>query len=272
VRSTAQARTIFSSSLSRAAKAVAEEGKTTILSGHLAEVAEVIDRYVSTRLFGEPIDFSDPKNYQVLNFSLIFDHVVDSIRKRILKMMGDVQYERTGNWRRLSDVSRLMLRSTYSVDSWKCIYPKQAYSSVGGGFERDFMADIIEPSADVLAFAKLDKHHALKIPYRDEHGILREYEVDFLIKTENAIYLVETKGDRDMERATVAVKARAARRWCETASGVKPPIEQPDKWEYLLISEGLFKQNRHLSFEPFIPLCRSLRDRVIKSYENNTKS
>jgi type III restriction enzyme len=258
--------------LSRAAKAVAEEGKTTILSGHLAEIAEVIDKYVSNRLFGKPIDFSDPKNYQILNFSLIFDHVVDNIRNRILKMMGDVQYERTGNWRRLSDVSRLMLRSTYAVDTWKCIYPKQAYSSVGGGFERDFMTEIIEPSADIMSFAKLDKRHALKIPYRDEHGILREYEVDFLIKTKDSIYLVETKGDRDMEKATVAVKARAARRWCETASGVKPPIEQPEKWEYLLISEGLFKQNRHLSFEPFIPLCRSLRDHVIKSYENSMKS
>jgi type III restriction enzyme len=165
-----------------------------------------------------------------------------------------------------------MLRSTYSVDTWKCIYPKQAYSSVGGGFERDFMKDIIEPSADVLAFAKLDKRHALKIPYRDEYGILREYEVDFLIKTNGAIYLVETKSDRDMEKATVATKARAAKRWCETASDVKPPIEQPEKWEYVLISEGLFKHNQNLSFEPFIPLCRSLRDHTIKKYENGIKS
>jgi len=258
--------------LSRAARAVSEEGKTTMLSGHLAEIAEVIDKYVSNRLFAKPIDFSDQKNYHVLNYSLIFDYVVERIRTRILRLMGDVQYERTGTWRRLSDVSRLMLRSTYSVDTWKCIYPKQAYSSVGGGFERDFMKDIIEPSADVLAFAKLDKRHALKIPYRDEYGILREYEVDFLIKTNGAIYLVETKSDRDMEKATVATKARAAKRWCETASDVKPPIEQPEKWEYVLISEGLFKHNQNLSFEPFIPLCRSLRDHTIKKYENGIKS
>lgn len=258
--------------LSHAARAVAEEGKTTMLSGHLAEIAEVIDKYVSNRLFGKPVDFSDPQNYHVLNYSLIFDYVVERIRTRILKMMGDVQYEMTGTWRRLSDVSRLILRSTYSLETSKSIYLRQAYSSVGGGFERDFMKDIIEPSADVLAFAKLDKRHALKIPYRDEYGILREYEVDFLIKTKDAMYLVETKGDRDIEKATVANKARAAKRWCETASGTKPPIEQPEKWEYLLVSETLFKHNRNLSFELFIPLCRSLRDHVIKTYENNTRS
>ena len=83
---------------------------------------------------------------------------------------------------------------------------------------------------------------------------------------------METKGDRGMEKATVAVEAHAAKKWCETVSGVKPPIEQPEKWEYLLISEGLFGQNRHLSFEPFIPLCRSLRDHVIKNYENSINS
>lgn len=49
------------------------------------------------------------------------------------------------------------------------------------------MTEIIEPSADIMAFAKLDKRHALKIPYRDEHGILREYEVDFLIKTKEVL-------------------------------------------------------------------------------------
>jgi type III restriction enzyme len=67
------------------------------------------------------------------------------------------------------------------------IWRNHPYSSVGGGFERDFMTEIIEPSADIMAFAKLDKRHALKIPYRDEHGILREYEVDFLIKTKEVL-------------------------------------------------------------------------------------
>lgn len=256
--------------LSRAAKVVAEEGKTTTLSGHLAEIAEVIDRYVSNYLFAKPIDFSDQKNYHVLNYSLIFDYVIERIRTCILSKMGDVQYERTGTWRRLSDVSRLMLRSSYSIDTCKCIYPKQAFSSVGGGFERDFMKDIIEQSADILSFAKLDKRHALKIPYRDQYGILREYEVDFIVKTKDAIFLVETKGDRDMEKATVAIKARATKRWCETASNVKPSIEQPEKWEYLLISESLFKSNRNLSFEALIPFCRSLRDHTIKTYEKGT--
>ena len=41
--------------LSNAAHAVAEEGKTIILSSHFSEIAQIIDKYVSKFLFGEDI-------------------------------------------------------------------------------------------------------------------------------------------------------------------------------------------------------------------------
>ncbi|HIH96758.1 MAG TPA: DEAD/DEAH box helicase family protein, partial [Thermoplasmata archaeon] len=137
--------------LSRAAQAVAREGKAQILTGHLAEIAALIDDYVSNCFFSETIDFSDPKNYQVLNFSLIFDQIVTSVRNAILRLIGDINYETRGIWKKLSDVGRIMLREKYSVASSKCIYPRQGFSSVGGGFERDFMRDVLELSVDVKA-------------------------------------------------------------------------------------------------------------------------
>ncbi|VUT25833.1 MAG: hypothetical protein MASP_01186 [Candidatus Methanolliviera sp. GoM_asphalt] len=82
---------------------------------------------------------------------------------------------------------------------------------------------MLEKSVEVKAYAKLDKKHGLKIPYRDEYGILREYEVDFIVKTEYSVYLVETKSDRDLNRETVAIKAKSAQSWCENASMTNPP-------------------------------------------------
>jgi type III restriction enzyme len=52
--------------LSKASHAVAEEGKTSILSGHFAEIAAIIDEYVSRYLFRQEINFLDPKNCIVL--------------------------------------------------------------------------------------------------------------------------------------------------------------------------------------------------------------
>ncbi|MCW3130536.1 MAG: DEAD/DEAH box helicase family protein [Methanophagales archaeon] len=255
--------------LSRAAQAVAKEGKTHILTGHLAEIAAIIDDYVSNYFFSEAIDFSDPGNYQVLNFALIFDQVVNSVRNAILKIIGEITYETRGVWNKLSDVGRIMLREKYSVESSKCIYPRQGFSSIGGGFERDFMLDVLEPSVDVKAYAKLDKKHALRIPYRDEHSILREYEVDFVVKTTDKMYLVETKADRDLDKPTTAIKAKAAQSWCRNASLARPTdveiegIDQPLQWEYLLLSESLFNSNRGQSFESLVPLCRVLTNQII---------
>jgi hypothetical protein len=84
------------------------------------------------------------------------------------------------------------------------------------------------------------------------------------------MYLVETKADKDIDSPNVAVKARAAVAWCEQASTVAPPPDynQPQPWEYLLLSEGLFKNNQGLGFEALVPLCQGLRDKIIAQAES----
>jgi type III restriction enzyme len=258
--------------LARAAHAVSEAGKTPVLSGHLADIAQLVDEYASKHVFGEEIDFGDSSNCQVLNYPVIFDFVVEQVRKAILLELGDIHYQATGRWRKLSDLTRLLLRERTSVETWKSIYPRQGFASKGGGFERDFMLGTLEQSAEVLAYAKLDRRHALLIPYRDEYGILRDYEVDFLVKTAARMYLVETKADKDLEDPTVLLKAKAARSWCETASDLATPdgFVQSAKWDYLVLSEGLFKANPGLGFEAFVPLCREQRDRMIERFDRIT--
>jgi type III restriction enzyme len=117
----------------------------------------------------------------------------------------------------------------------------------------------------------VDRRHALRIPYRDEYGILREYEVDFIVRTNDKIYLVETKADKDLNDPTVLLKSKAAHAWCINASNVSPSniLSQPREFEYLLLPEGLFKANQGLGFDMFIPLCREVRDRMIERYDNN---
>ncbi|MEW5948685.1 MAG: DEAD/DEAH box helicase family protein [Thermodesulfobacteriota bacterium] len=256
----------YSFFLRQASKSVATRGKTSILSAKQAQIAETIDEYVSEYCFGEPIDFSSPENYPVLNYQPVFDHVVETTSKSIIKLIAGYKFEvKKGTWGRLSDVPRIMVRESKSVDTERSIYPKNGYQPKGGGFERDFMQKMLNNSADVLAFAKLDRRHKLKITYRDETGILRNYEVDFIVKAPDKIYLVETKADKDIDNPNVAVKVQAATAWCEQASLVPPPegITQPQKWEYLILSESLYKSNKGLSFEALVPFCKGLRDNII---------
>ena len=249
--------------------AVATRGNESILTAKQAEIAQLIDDYVSECCFGESIDFAKQENYSILNYVLVFDHVVQTIHRAVIKLIEGYKYEIKGIWGKLSEVPRLMMRESKSVETDKSIYPRIGYQIKGGGFERDFMLEVINLSAEVLSFAKLDRRHRLKITYRDHTGILRNYEVDFIVKTKNKMYLVETKGDRDLDSQNVVVKARAAMAWCDQASTVSSPsdFEQPQEWEYLLLSEGLFRNNQGLGFEALVPLCRGLRDKIIAQAE-----
>jgi type III restriction enzyme len=108
------------------------------------------------------------------------------------------------------------------------------------------------------------------IPYRDEFGILREYEVDFIIRSKDKIYLVETKSDKDLFEQTVLLKAKAAHSWCLSASRVSTveDITKTQNWEYLVLSEGIYKANSGLGFDMFVPICRELRNRMIERYDD----
>jgi len=256
--------------LMQASKAVATKGKSSILTAKRADIAHLIDDYVSAHCFGRRIDFTKPENYCVLNYPDVFDHIVSAIRREIIRLIEGYKYEPKGLWGTLSEVSRIMVRESKSVETDKSIYPRLAYQPRGGGFERDFMLTVLNTSSHVISYAKLDRRHKLKIQYRDETGILRTYEIDFIIRTSDKMYLLETKATKDIDTPNVAVKARAAVAWSDQASTVSPQKEynQPQDWEYLLLSDSLFKKNEGLGFAAFVPLCQALRDRVIAQDQN----
>lgn len=247
------------------AKAIATQGKTQVLTGRLAEIAEIVDDYTSHRLFGQSVDFNQEENYVVLAHKPIQDHVIELFRQVLADLLGQVRYEvRRGVWRKLSDLPRVFLREEFSVETHKCIYPRMGFSARSGRFERDVMTGLLDGSAEVRAWCKLQRKHGLEIVYRDPSSLQRTYEADFILRTEDACYLLETKGDDYLTHPTVGVKTRAAKHWCESVCGVRPEgIDQPDRWEYLLLNESVFYANQGMGFAALVPTMRRVRDQVI---------
>ena len=103
--------------------------------------------------------------------------------------MGEIQFQPGAVWRKLSDVDRLLMRQANMVQTPRCIYPHQAIQSNQGGLERKIITKLLNPSPEVLAFAKLDRKHDLIIPWRDNRGIQRKYEPDFVVKTVDTMFL-----------------------------------------------------------------------------------
>lgn len=256
----------FDAYLSHTARVIAHQGKTRVLSAKYADIAALVDNYTSTRLFRGPVDFKDEANYKLLADPQVQDHVTTMLRARIIELLGQPLYEvRRGNWRRLSDLARINVRESSSVITKRCIYPRMPVATRFGGLERSFMETTLEGSPSVLAWCKLQRRHGLLIAYRDLSGLLRNYEVDFIVRTDQKCYIIETKNDRDLEHPTVGIKARAARSWCEQINGIAPPddLPQPVEWEYLLLSQSTFAANSGVAFDALVPIMRQARDEVI---------
>jgi type III restriction enzyme len=247
------------------AGAIAYEGREHRLTARKAEIASIADDYTSKKLFEREIDFNDRENALVLNYIYVWDHVFSTIGKAIRKLVVDAQFQVAGQWRKLSNLSRIHVRKAYAIRTTRCIYPQMSYPSWGGGLEKKFIEEILEPSVEVTAWCKLlGRKHELAIRYRDEHHVPHSYYPDFLVKTKDSLYVVETKSDERYEQdPDVQNKAVAAKAWCERSGKVPPPMEQPSKWEYLLLTETLLKHSLSDSFNSLVARGIDFRERLI---------
>ena len=118
------------------------------------------------------------------------------------------------------------IKSVCFTDIKKGVFSKTKFDSDEG--ELSF-ARIIERDDDVLNWLR-PAPREFNITYN--HG--RNYEPDFVVETEDTIYLVEVKAKKDIDNPDVIAKKKRGIRYCETvthwsdANGYKP-------WKYLFI-------------------------------------
>jgi type III restriction enzyme len=119
----------------------------------------------------------------------------------------------------------------------RCLYPLQKFDS---DTERRF-AVILE--RDALKWMKPAKGQ-FQIYYK-LGAEQPEYVPDFVVETDSAIFMAETKARTDIDTQEVQAKAAAAAKWCQHASdhaasvGAKP-------WMYLLIPHDSVKESERL--------------------------
>lgn len=120
----------------------------------------------------------------------------------------------------------------------KCLYPVQKFDSDA---ERQF-ANVLESDPDVVKWYR-PVSGQLHIYVRQD----RPYEPDFVVETQNAKVLAETKARGEIDDDDVQRKRAAALVWCEHATaheeahGGKP-------WRYLLVPHDDVRSNYTLAF------------------------
>lgn len=216
------------------------------LQVNTADLTGALDDYIWTQLFGHAFNPMDGENWRVLLLQPVVDHITKVFAVALIESEAPhVSGQTEVLHRRLSEVPKLMMRESSSLPVIKCIYERLAYPARSGGLERAFM-EWAQADVGIQAFCKIseNRHTFARLRYVKEDGLPAFYSPDFLVRTESAIYLVETKAQQQTTHPNVQRKLKSATAWCERINSLPPEQRDGLPWHYVLLGESLFRDWR----------------------------
>ncbi|MFN9728220.1 DEAD/DEAH box helicase family protein [Acidovorax sp.] len=211
------------------------------LQVNTAELTGWLDDYIWTRLFDTAFDPHDNEHWRVLLLQPVVDHITKIFAVALLESeQKHVTGQTEVHLRLLSEVPKLMLRESHSVEVSKCIYTRLGWPARNGGLERAFI-HWAQADTQVQAFCKINetRHTFARLRYVKEDGLPAFYSPDFLVRTADAVYLAETKAQQQTTHPNVQRKLKAALAWCERINALTPAQRGGPPWHYVLLAENV---------------------------------
>lgn len=202
-----------------------------------ADLMGWVDDYIWTRLFNQAFNPLEDENWRVLLLKDVLQHIT-MVMAEALRTAE--QTHTTGetevHLRYLSEVDSIVLRQKCSVEVSKCIYTRQGWPSHSGGLEQAFLK-WAQSDSQVLAFCKISetRHTFVRLRYVREDGLPAFYSPDFLVRTKDAAYLVETKAQNQLTLPNVKRKRTAALVWCERINQLSDKQRKSPPWYYVIL-------------------------------------
>lgn len=167
------------------------------------------------------------------NFSGTFATKLVELQASQVVASAEVQH------RTLSEVTTIPVRGSTAEDANKCIYAKLPIPSQSGGLERRFIR-WADKDTGVEALAKVHeyRHDFLRRPYLKADGMPAQYSPDFLIRTAEMVYVVETKAQSALSDENVQRKQKAAAAWCDQINELPEQDRDGRQWAYVLLGES----------------------------------
>jgi type III restriction enzyme len=217
------------------------------LQVNTAELAGWLEDYIRERLFGPDFEPLEDENWRLLLLQPVLEHITQVFAVALIDaeekpVIGSTEVHH----RKLSEFSKLPMRETNSVLVSKCIYERLPYPARNGGLEKAFI-EWAQHDSQIQAFCKISetRHDFARLRYVKEDGLPAFYSPDFLVRTSDAVYLVETKAQQQTSHPNVQRKLKAASAWCDRINGIPPEDRDGLAWHYVLLGETLFADWRH---------------------------
>lgn len=232
------------------------------------ELVKAIDRYIRTGLFNKNFDPFEENNWKILLLKngIVTDHIVKQIGEVVYQMQNNIKTEEAiVDKRYFSEVKTLRMRENYCLDIKKTIYEKQQYPSNKGGFEKDLLL-YADDDGKIESLLKIDQyyHDFASIIYIRGDGLMSVYHPDFIVKSAEKIYIVETKSDKDLHDLNVKQKQLATLDWIKRINSLDVKLRDNRTWEYVLLGENHFHtlKNNGASVEEIFELAKISKAKI----------
>jgi type III restriction enzyme len=238
----------LSADVTKSSKKYREVSRYPFLQVNLPQLTGWIDAYVRQQLFEGPFDPMEDENWRVLLVEYTANHIAGVFATALIEAESNaVVGESQVLYRRISEVASITVRTSTCQEVKKCIYPALPVLRHSGGFERDFM-QWADKDGLIQAFVKIQehKHSFMRRRYLKSNGMPANYWPDFLVRTAERVYLVETKRQSDMVNEDVLRKARAAKAWCDQINTLAPEDRGDKEWHYVLLGEDVARTHYKL--------------------------
>jgi len=198
-----------------------------------------VKNFVQYQLFGKPVNLDDPNTLRNLSELVATKTIIENFNTAIndltVQDKGDTEIHH-----------RIKLRQTrpFVAKNQPYLVPKKSVFSkiiADSHFELEF-ASFLEGCEDVVSYAKNYFAINFKLDYVNADGDISNYYPDFFVNTtEGVIYVVETKGQEDLD---VPQKMERLAMWCEDINRVQSEAT----FDFVFVDQEGFEQYRPTSF------------------------
>ena len=218
-----------------------QDAKYPILQAYRPLLAGWLDSYIRHRLFGQEYDPLAEENWRVLLLDDVAHSIAGTFATKLVELQeSQVVSSAEVHHRSLSEVTTIPVRGSTAEDVNKCIYPRLPIPSQGGGLERRFIR-WADKDSGIEALAKVHeyRHDFLRRPYLKADGMPAQYSPDFLLRTPDTVFVVETKAQSALSDENVQRKQKAALAWCEQINELPEEERDSREWAYVLLGESV---------------------------------
>ncbi|NQT71993.1 MAG: type III restriction endonuclease subunit R, partial [Chloroflexi bacterium] len=210
-----------------------------------------VKTFIRDELFDKPVDLDSLNTLRNLSELQANKTLVETFKKQInaltVKDKGDTE---------IRDYIKLRKTRPFVAKEQAYIIPKKSVFNkmIGDSHLELEFAAFLEKCDDIISYVKNYFAVGFKIDYVNADGNISNYYPDFIVKvSENEIYIVETKGQEELD---VPLKMERLKQWCDDINNAQANI----RYDFVYVDEESFKKYNPTTFKSLVDSFREYKE------------